>query len=258
MADLTLLSPGSIQLSATATGDAHDDTGCDINGVAWEIEQVIIAGEGFAASPSDVHIDRNGILTVGQSLFNRINQTDEDEDKIPGQCTIVVKATSLVDPTVVQRLKVLVGYSTDGGGGGGGGGGDSATTDVYFWNQTSKEDYPAHWEDHPDIYIFIDDVEEPVEFTNVTLMNTSIPEYGTAKGMKLSDVPVGSFLGFSISDTHDYKIRVIGLANEASLYFPDDNGLCYRTDQLVVIPLPIGDYDAASVTFYYSEEGPIS
>lgn len=118
----TFLSPGSCQLEVTdLVASANDDKGVDLYGVAWEIEQVIMAGEGFAASPTDVWVNERGILNVGQSLFDKINRTSEDNTNIPGQCTVVVKATSLVDSSKVARLKVLVGYPSEGGGGGGGG-----------------------------------------------------------------------------------------------------------------------------------------
>lgn len=118
----TFLSPGSCQLEITdLVAAANDDTGIDLYGVAWEIEQVLIAGEGFAASPTDVWVNERGILNVGQSLFDKINRTALDNTNIPGQCTVVVKATSLVDSSKVARLKVLVGYPSEGGGGGGGG-----------------------------------------------------------------------------------------------------------------------------------------
>lgn len=127
----TFLSPGSCQLEVTdLVAAANDDTGVDLYGVAWEIEQVLIAGEGFAASPTDVWVNERGILNVGQSLFDKINRTAEDNDNVPGQCTIVVKATSLVDSSKVARLKVLVGYPSEGGGGGGGGDSDFTTATV--------------------------------------------------------------------------------------------------------------------------------
>lgn len=118
----TFLSPGSCQLEITdLVATANDDKGVDLYGVAWEIEQVLIAGEGFAASPTDVWVNERGILNVGQSLFDKINRTANDNDNVPGQCTIVVKATSLVDSSKVARLKVLVGYPGESGSGGGGG-----------------------------------------------------------------------------------------------------------------------------------------
>lgn len=117
----TFLSPGSCQLEVTnLVASANDDKGVDLYGVAWEIEQVLIAGEGFAASPTDVWVNERGILNIGQSLFDKINRTALNNTNIPGQCTVIVKATSLVDSSKVARLKVLVGYPGEGGGGGGG------------------------------------------------------------------------------------------------------------------------------------------
>ena len=128
----TFLSPGSCQLEVTdLVAAANDDKGVDLYGVAWEIEQVLIAGEGFAASPTDVWVNERGILNVGKSLFDKINRTAEDNDNIPGQCTVVVKATSLVDSSKVARLKVLVGYPGEGGGGGGGGAFELMIYEVY-------------------------------------------------------------------------------------------------------------------------------
>ncbi len=132
----TFLSPGSCQLEVTdLVAAANDDKGVDLYGVAWEIEQVLIAGEGFAASPTDVWVNERGILNVGQSLFDKINRTAEDNDNVPGQCTVVVKATSLVDSSKVARLKVLVGYPGEGGGGGGG---DFSTASVTITNDSNK------------------------------------------------------------------------------------------------------------------------
>ena len=132
----TFLSPGSCQLEVTdLVAAANDDKGVDLYGVAWEIEQVLIAGEGFAASPTDVWVNERGILNVGKSLFDKINRTAEDNDNIPGQCTVVVKATSLVDSSKVARLKVLVGYPGEGGGGGGG----SSTVDVIILEDYNEQ-----------------------------------------------------------------------------------------------------------------------
>lgn len=130
----TFLSPGSCKLEITnLVAAANDDTGVDLYGVAWEIEQVLIAGEGFAASPTDVWVNERGILNVGQSLFDKINQTANDNDNVPGQCTVVVKATSLVDSSKVARLKVLVGYPGEGGGGG------SSTVEVPIIEQYNNQ-----------------------------------------------------------------------------------------------------------------------
>ena len=113
MADLAFLPGGSVQLGITATGANNDDAGVDLAGVRWEIEQVIMAGEKYACSPSDVHIDGNGVLIIGKSLIDRVCMVADAvvPSENPVQATIIVKATSLVDPSVVARLKVLVGYS---------------------------------------------------------------------------------------------------------------------------------------------------
>ena len=101
----TFVAPGSCQLEITeVTGSNGTDAGVDLKGVEWSIEQVLIAGERYAASPSDVHIDRNGTLIIGKSLVNKIS---------PGQCTIVIRADSLCDAAAdttraYARFKVLV------------------------------------------------------------------------------------------------------------------------------------------------------
>lgn len=132
----TFLSPGSCKLEVTdLVATANDDGGVDLYGVAWEIEQVLIAGEGFAASPTDVWVNERGILNIGQSLFDKINRTANDNDNVPGQCTVIVKATSLVDSSKIARLKVLVGYPGEGGGGGGG----SSTVDVIILEDYNEQ-----------------------------------------------------------------------------------------------------------------------
>lgn len=102
----TFVAPGSCQLEITeVTGSNGTDTGVDLKGVEWSIEQVLISGERYAASPSDVHIDRNGTLIIGKSLADKV---------LPGQCTIVIRADSLYgessELTTHQyaRFKVLV------------------------------------------------------------------------------------------------------------------------------------------------------
>lgn len=119
MAEITFLAPGSCQLEVTAQGNVGTDTGVDLASVSWTIEQALIAGCRFSPSAGDVHIDRNGVLTIGRSLFDRINQAADDEN-IPGQCTLVIRADSTITKTVLDRFKVLVGYPGEGGGGGGG------------------------------------------------------------------------------------------------------------------------------------------
>lgn len=120
MAEITFLAPGSCQLEVTAQGSVGTDTGVDLASVSWTIEQALIAGCRFSPSAGDVHIDRNGVLTIGRSLFDRINQA-ADDDAIPGQCTLIIRADSTITDNVLDRFKVLVGYPGEGGGGGGGG-----------------------------------------------------------------------------------------------------------------------------------------
>lgn len=129
MAEITFLAPGSCQLEVTAQGTTGTDTGVDLASVSWTIEQALIAGCRFSPSAGDVHIDRNGVLTIGRSLFDRINQTDGD-DAIPGQCTLIIRADSTITKTVLDRFKVLVGYPGEGGGGGGGGESSTQTLTV--------------------------------------------------------------------------------------------------------------------------------
>lgn len=101
----TFVAPASCQLEITqVTGSNGTDAGVDLKGVEWSIEQVLIAGERYAAAPSDVHIDRNGTLIIGKSLADKV---------MPGQCTIVIRADSLCasgddTDTAFARFKVLV------------------------------------------------------------------------------------------------------------------------------------------------------
>ena len=111
MAEITFLAPGSCQLEVTARGNVGTDIGVNLASVSWTIEQAIIAGCGFSPSPGDVHIDRNGVLIIGRSLFDRINRANRD-DAIPGQCTLIIRADSTITKTVLDRIKVLVGYSS--------------------------------------------------------------------------------------------------------------------------------------------------
>lgn len=105
----TFLAPGSCKLEVTSlVAAANDDGGVDLAGVRWEIEQVLIAGLEHAVAPTDTYITGDGVLVIGKSLASKINAIETD-NKIPGQCTIVVKATSLVDSSKVARLKILVG-----------------------------------------------------------------------------------------------------------------------------------------------------
>jgi hypothetical protein len=103
----TFVAPASCQLEITeVTGSNGTDAGVDLKGVEWSIEQVLIAGERYAASPSDVHIDRNGTLIIGKSLADKV---------LPGQCTIVIRARSLcvansAGDHASARFKVLVNH----------------------------------------------------------------------------------------------------------------------------------------------------
>lgn len=107
----TFLAPGSCRLEVTSlVAAANDDGGVDLAGVRWEIEQVLIAGLEHAVAPTDTYITGDGVLVIGKSLASKINKINT-ETNIPGQCTIVVKATSLVDPTKVARMKILVGIA---------------------------------------------------------------------------------------------------------------------------------------------------
>lgn len=143
MAEITFLAPGSCQLEVTAQGSVGTDTGVDLASVSWTIEQAIIAGCRFSPSAGDVHIDRNGVLTIGRSLFDRINQEDGDEN-IPGQCTLVIRADSTITKTVLDRFKVLVGYP----GGGGGGGASTQTLTVTKTNESDTVSVmTASWAD---------------------------------------------------------------------------------------------------------------
>lgn len=196
----TFLSPGSCQLEVTdLVASANDDKGVDLYGVAWEIEQVLIAGEGFAASPTDVWVNERGILNVGQSLFDKINRTAEDNDNIPGQCTVVVKATSLVDSSKVARLKVLVGYPGEGGGGGGGGDFGAPVSVSFYDGKTIDESYvsevriPFGSEDYfttnwdPDIIMGV-----PSGTGYWFITNTVVPPPGVPSGVKAFVVVIES------------------------------------------------------------------
>ncbi|MBR4042984.1 MAG: hypothetical protein IKJ09_11865 [Bacteroidaceae bacterium] len=57
--------PGSVRLIATGAGTQGTDTGYDLSSVEWSIVTYNGAGERYAIAPSDTHIDRNGILTIG-------------------------------------------------------------------------------------------------------------------------------------------------------------------------------------------------
>ena len=110
----TFLAPGSCKLEVTSlVAAANDDGGVDLSGVRWEIEQVLIAGLEHAVAPTDTYITGDGVLIIGRSLMDKVNASSSGTN-IPGQCTIVVKATSLVDSSKVARLKILVGIAHSG------------------------------------------------------------------------------------------------------------------------------------------------
>lgn len=62
--------PGSVRLIATGAGSQGTDTGFDLSSVEWRIESYDGLGDRYALAPSDTHIDRNGILTIGSSAHN--------------------------------------------------------------------------------------------------------------------------------------------------------------------------------------------
>ena len=105
----TFLAPGSCKLEVTSlVAAANDDNGVDLAGVRWELEQCLIAGLEHAVAPTDTYITGDGVLIIGRSLMDKVNATNAGTN-IPGQCTLDIKATSLVDSTKVARLKILVG-----------------------------------------------------------------------------------------------------------------------------------------------------
>lgn len=107
----TFLAPGSCRLEIKdLVAAANDDGGVDLAGVRWEIEQVLIAGLEHAVAPTDTYITGDGVLVIGRSLADKVNATSAGTN-VPGQCTIVVKATSLIDSSKVARMKILVGIA---------------------------------------------------------------------------------------------------------------------------------------------------
>lgn len=242
----TFLSPGSCKLEITdLVASANDDTGIDLYGVAWEIEQVLIAGEGFAASPTDVWVNERGILNIGQSLFDKINRTALNNTNIPGQCTVVVKATSLVDSSKVARLKVLVGYPSEGGGGGGGGGG-SETVDVYMWNVGSIDTY---LDARPSFYYYygIGDIEEITDVENVTHDDDDVTIYGVL----LKNIAVGSLI--TCLDEYDdvaLTLGEFGPIDPTQDYFPNGE---MTGGQTICAIKPFGDYTATAASYAVKE-----
>lgn len=59
--------PGSVRLIATGAGTQGTDAGFDLSSVEWSIASYNGLGERYALAPSDTHIDRNGILTIGDT-----------------------------------------------------------------------------------------------------------------------------------------------------------------------------------------------
>jgi len=100
--------PGSVRLIATATGTQGTDTGVDLNSVEWSIQGYGGNGERYALSPSDTHIDRNGILTLGPGI---------DPDRYGTGISIIVTATSTVNNSVSRNFYITV--PTEGTPGGG-------------------------------------------------------------------------------------------------------------------------------------------
>lgn len=189
MAEITFLAPGSCQFEVTATGETGTDTGVDLASVSWTIEQALIAGCRFSPSAGDVHIDRNGVLTIGRSLFDRINQADGDKS-IPGQCTLIIRADSTITKTVIDRFKVLVGYPGEGGGGGGGSStqtltvtksdaGDTVSVQTLSWADFIAENHDAAVEVQPDStegLVSVYSIPVGAAF-NVTINNDIAPTY---------------------------------------------------------------------------------
>lgn len=89
--------PGSVRLIATGAGTQGTDTGFDLSSVEWSIDTYSGTGERYALAPSDTHIDRNGILTIGD--------TAKDSDKI------VVNAKSTIG-IKTGRFVVTIGDNT--------------------------------------------------------------------------------------------------------------------------------------------------
>lgn len=95
--------PGSVRLIATGAGTQGTDTGYDLSSVEWAVFSYNGSGERYALSPSDTHIDRNGILTLGPNIVGigvaskivvsattTSNSVDEDQAPIVGTFTIQV------------------------------------------------------------------------------------------------------------------------------------------------------------------------
>lgn len=227
MAEITFLAPGSCQLEVTAQGSVGTDTGVDLASVSWTIEQALIAGCRFSPSAGDVHIDRNGVLTIGRSLFDRINQADGDES-IPGQCTLVIRADSTITKTVLDRFKVLVGYPGEGGGGG-------ATTDVYLWNMTgevvpSKVEYVSGYSGGTPTYTQLEIEGTTNEFNGKTVY-----------GIKVKDCPVGGNLKYTLPSEYNFDTEGNPAIGYSAVLFPAQPG----TSSCAMIPIE-GMYQVAT------------
>lgn len=96
--------PGSVRLIATGAGTQGTDTGFDLGSVEWSIRNYNGDGERYALAPSDTHIDRNGILTIGPNaggdlMGRRIiieavstsGSVNEDGDPISGSFIVQVR-----------------------------------------------------------------------------------------------------------------------------------------------------------------------
>lgn len=86
--------PGSVRLIATGAGDIGTDTGYDLDSVEWSVTMYGGSGERYALSPSDTHIDRNGILTIGKTA-----KPDEG---------IAITATSVATPNRSASLFIRI------------------------------------------------------------------------------------------------------------------------------------------------------
>lgn len=84
--------PGSVRLIATGAGTQGTDTGFDLSSIEWSIDSYKGNGERYALAPSDTHIDRNGILTIGEAAM-----VDD---------LITVKATSTANNNASATFKV--------------------------------------------------------------------------------------------------------------------------------------------------------
>lgn len=91
--------PGSVRFIATGTGSQGTDTGYDLNSVEWSIRGYDGNGERYALSPSDTHIDRNGILTLGPSI---------DPEFYKDDVVITVIATSTINDSVSAIFHVQI------------------------------------------------------------------------------------------------------------------------------------------------------